>query len=190
MPLPPPPPPPFLLPRPLVLVGMMGAGKSSTGRKVAEKLACPFYDCDWEIEQRTGMAIRHYFSAHGEAAFRQLEEKVVVELMAKTPPGIIAAGGGTFIQPGAREAIQKNAISVWLKAGLETLAGRIMGPQLANRPLLANSDDPKAVLARLLTEREPLYGQAHITIVVDGLRADAVAEAVLKLVGDTHGVKP
>lgn len=172
--------PPLILSKPVVLVGMMGAGKSSAGRKLAEKLGLRFLDCDWEIEQRTGMPIRHYFSAYGEAAFRQLEEKVMQELLHATPPAIIAAGGGTFIQPGAREAIQKNACSVWLKAGLETLAGRVLGPQLASRPLLAGADDPKAVLARLLTEREPIYGQAHVTVTVDGLRPDAVAETVIK----------
>jgi len=182
MPLPPSPPlapPPFTLTKPVVLVGMMGAGKSSTGRKLADRLAAPYKDSDWDIEVRTGLTIRHFFSAHGEAAFRELESRVISELIAHQPPMIIAAGGGTFIQPINREVIQKRAISVWLKAGLETLASRLLGPQLANRPLLANSQEPKAVLANLITERDPIYGQAHIIIDVDHKKPDAVANEVL-----------
>jgi shikimate kinase len=154
------------LAKPVVLVGMMGAGKSSAGRKLAELLKVPFYDCDWEIEQSTGLTIRHYFAAHGEAAFRALEQKVILDLCAKRPCGVIASGGGTFIQAAVRPQ---------LKASLDTLASRVLGPQLANRPLLANSDDPKSVLARLIDERGPVYGLAHATIVVDGMKPEAVS---------------
>lgn len=175
------------LARPVVLVGMMGAGKSSAGRKLAEQLKLPFYDCDWEIEQRSGLTIRHYFAAHGEAAFRALEQKVILELCQKQPFGVIASGGGTFIQDNVRPQLLATASVLWLKASLETLASRVLGPQLASRPLLANSDDPKSVLDRLITERGPVYGQAHATVVVDGLKPEAVSvklrEALEKLPG-------
>jgi shikimate kinase len=163
------------LAKPVVLVGMMGAGKSSAGRKLAELLKVPFYDCDWEIEQSTGLTIRHYFAAHGEAAFRALEQKVILDLCAKRPCGVIASGGGTFIQAAVRPQLLAAASVLWLKASLDTLASRVLGPQLANRPLLANSDDPKSVLARLIDERGPVYGLAHATIVVDGMKPEAVS---------------
>ena len=148
------------LPKPVVLVGMMGAGKSAVGRRLAAALDLPFVDADDEIEQAAGCPITDIFARHGEDAFR-VGERRVIERLLKQPICILATGGGAFMDNGIRRAIKASAISVWLKADLETLWQRVR--RRSDRPLL-NTENPKQTLETLMETRYPIYAQADITI--------------------------
>ena len=155
------PPVPPVLAKTIVLVGLMGAGKSCIGRRLAQRLNVSFVDADAEIEQAAGCTIAEIFEKYGEAAFRDGERRVMSRLLLG-PPTILAAGGGAFMDAETRELIRAHGVSVWLRADLDTLAARTKGR--SHRPLL-NSGDPRDTLAKLIEVRYPVY--AHADIVVD-----------------------
>jgi shikimate kinase len=146
--------------RSVVLVGMMGAGKSSIGRRLSARLAIPFADADAEIETAAGMSISDIFATYGEAHFRSGETRVIARLL-EGGPQVLATGGGAFMNADTRAGISAHGVSIWLKADLEVLMRRIKRRQ--DRPLL-HTDDPGETLRALIDERYPAYAQAHITI--------------------------
>jgi shikimate kinase len=147
-------------PRSLVLVGMMGAGKSSIGRKLAQRLNLPFVDADTEIERAAGMSISDIFAKHGEPYFRAGEARVIARLL-DSGPQVLATGGGAFMHPQSRDAIRARGISVWLKAEYDVLMKRIK--RRSDRPML-KTDDPGETLRRLMQERDPVYAEADVTV--------------------------
>ena len=147
------------LDRPVVLLGMMGAGKSRLGKKLAEQLNLPFHDADHEIEAAADMTIPEIFEKHGEAAFRDGEKRVIARLL-DNGPQILALGGGAFTNEETRAEIHKKGISVWLDVELDELVERV-NRKPGKRPLLAGVD-AKAKLSELLAERGPVYAQADI----------------------------
>ena len=144
----------------VVLVGLMGAGKSCIGRRLAQRLNMPFVDADAEIEHAAGSSIAEIFTKYGESAFRDGERRVMSRLLLGAPT-ILAAGGGAFMDPETRDLIREHAISVWLRANLDTLAARTKGR--GHRPLL-NTEDPRETLAKLMETRYPVYAEADITV--------------------------
>jgi len=168
---------PLALRRPVVLVGLMGSGKSSVGKKVAAALGVTFADSDAEIERRAGRTIASIFETDGEASFRANEAEVVADLIGSDRPGVVATGGGAVLDPGTRAALRERATVVWLRATAAVLVHRI-APD-GTRPLLAD-DDPAAALARLAAEREPLYrAVADLVVDVDHVPRKVVVEQVL-----------
>lgn len=163
----------------LVLVGLMGAGKSAVGRRLAAKLQVPFIDADSEIEKAAGCSIEQIFASRGEDEFRDGERRVVARLLETEPAHILATGGGAFMDEGTRALIGEKAISVWLRADLDVLYERVS--RRGHRPLL-KTGDPKATLANLMATRYPVYAGADI--VVDsgagpiGAMVDRVIESV------------
>jgi shikimate kinase len=145
---------------PIVLVGLMGAGKTTVGRRLAEKLGIPFVDADHEIELAAGKRISEIFADHGEAYFREGERKVIARLI-DSGAQIMATGGGAFMNEDTRRRIRETGISVWLRADLPLLMKRVS--RRSDRPLL-NDDDPAIVMARLIEQRYPTYGTADITV--------------------------
>jgi shikimate kinase len=154
---------PGALSRPVVLVGMMGCGKTAVGTALAERLGVPFRDTDTAMEDAARMTIPEIFARDGEAFFRARETEVLTRLLAEGP-GVVSTGGGAFLRPENRAAIAAVGLSVWLKADAELLWSRVR--HKTTRPLL-NTDDPKATLVRLLREREPAYAQAALTVEAD-----------------------
>ena len=148
------------LDRGVVLVGLMGAGKSSVGRRLAKRLDLPFFDADHEIEKAAGCSIEDIFKRHGETAFRSGEHRVIVRLL-DGGRHVLATGGGAFMDPETRAAIKLKAISVWLNADLETLLERVL--RRDHRPLL-NQGDPEQILRQLMAERYPIYAQSDLTV--------------------------
>lgn len=162
--------------RTIALVGLMGAGKSTVGRRLAERMGREFYDSDTEIEKAAGLSISDIFALHGEADFRRGEKQVIRRLLER-PPHVLATGGGAFLDPETRELMRERAISVWLNADLETLWRRVQ--KRDNRPLLKRAD-AKLHLTNLVAEREPFYSQADLTVhSKDGPHAQTV-NAILK----------
>lgn len=164
--------PPFRLSKTVALVGLMGAGKSSVGRRLAQRLALPFVDADIEIEAAAGASVEEIFERHGEAAFRDGERRVIARLLAG-PPQVLAAGGGAFMDGETRRLMREQAITLWLRAGIELLLVRVA--RRNNRPLLKNRN-PREVLERLMAERHPFYAEADI--IIDSL--DGPPEATLE----------
>ncbi|MGE5505985.1 MAG: shikimate kinase [Actinomycetota bacterium] len=148
------------LDRTVVLVGLMGAGKSCIGRRLAQRLRLPFLDSDAEFEAACGCTISEYFTRHGEAEFRDGERKVIARLL-DGPPVVLATGGGAFCNDETRARIKSTAISVWIKAELDLLVKRTAGRD--HRPLL-KTGDPREILGRLMEARYPLYAEADITV--------------------------
>jgi shikimate kinase len=146
--------------RPIVLVGLMGAGKTSIGRRLADKLNVPFVDADHEIEVAAGKSIPDIFTEHGETHFRDGERRVIARLL-ENGSQVLATGGGAFINTETRERIKECGVSVWLKADLALLLKRVS--KRGGRPLLANAD-PEAVMRKLIEDRYPLYAEADITV--------------------------
>jgi len=146
--------------RSLVMVGLMGCGKSSVGRRMATRLQLPFVDADDEIEKRAGQTIEDIFAEHGEAFFRDREKLVIASLLDQGPI-VLATGGGAFIAPETREVIKKTSVSVWLRADLPVLMLRVL--KRSHRPLL-NTSDPEAVMRDLIDKRYPIYANADLTI--------------------------
>tara|TARA_R110000772_G_scaffold128174_8_gene235741 strand:+ start:1709 stop:2311 length:603 start_codon:yes stop_codon:yes gene_type:complete len=146
--------------RPIVLVGLMGAGKSSIGRRLANQLGLPFKDADAEIEAASNLTVSEFFDLHGEAAFREGERKVIARLL-KEPRHVLATGGGAFMDKKTRSLIKKKGCSIWLRAELDVIYKRCM--KRNNRPLL-KTGNPKATLKKLMEERYPIYADADITV--------------------------
>jgi shikimate kinase len=164
------------LDRPIVMVGMMGAGKSAIGRRLAQRLGLPFVDADAEIERAAGATIAEIFEKHGEAVFRDGERRVIARLL-EGPIGVLATGGGAFMDPETRARIRTRAITVWLKADLDTLVERVS--RRGHRPLLKGSD-PREVLTRLMTVRNPIYAEADITVETGHTPTAATVERVIE----------
>jgi shikimate kinase len=148
------------LSRTVALVGMMGAGKSSVGRRLAARLGVAFKDADSEIELAAGCPIPEIFDRYGEPAFREGERKVIGRLLCESP-FVLATGGGAFIDPETRAKLKERAVTVWIKAPVDILMTRVQ--RRDNRPLLRTSD-PRGTLERLLADRAPIYAQADIAI--------------------------
>jgi shikimate kinase len=169
-------PPSLRPPKTIVLVGLMGAGKSSIGRRLAQALALPFVDADNEIETAAGATIEEIFARDGEAIFRNGERRVIARLL-DGPTHVLATGGGAFMDPATRDLIRTRAISIWLRGDLELLLARVS--RRNNRPLL-KAGDPRAVLAKLMEERHPVYAEADIVVdTIDG-PPEATLEKVLE----------
>lgn len=154
------PPVPNALARPIVLVGLMGVGKSTVGRRLANRLKLPFADADHEIEAAAGMTVTEIFDRFGEPYFRDGERRVIARLM-DGKPKVIATGGGAFVNESTRALILDQATAVWLHADTSVLAERVQ--RRDTRPLLRGRD-PKAVLAELAAKRDPIYAKAHIHV--------------------------
>jgi shikimate kinase len=146
--------------RSVVLVGMMGAGKSSIGRRLATRLGIPFVDADAEIEKAAGMSIPDIFSTHGEPDFRAGEARVIARLL-DSGPQVLATGGGAFMNEETRHNIARRGISVWLKADVDLLMMRVR--RRDNRPLL-KAEDPEEIMRQLIAQRYPVYGHADVTV--------------------------
>ena len=158
----------------IVLVGLMGAGKSRVGRELARLMGLPFVDADHEIEKSAGMPIPDIFAEFGEAEFRKGELRVIERLL-EGPPIVLASGGGAFIQPAVRAAIKKHGVSVWLKADLETLVARTR--RTAHRPLLQGVDRAQK-LRELMDVRYPVYAEADITLMTDKQSPQTMARRI------------
>jgi shikimate kinase len=159
--------------RSVVLVGMMGAGKSTIGRRLAARLHLPFQDADAEIElAHAGMTIPEIFASHGEPYFRDGEARVIARLL-DNGPSVLATGGGAFMREETRGRIRDKAVSVWLKADAETIMKRVK--RRADRPLLQTAD-PAATIGRLIEERHPVYQLADITIASRDILHERIVE--------------
>jgi shikimate kinase len=159
----------------IVLVGLMGAGKTTVGRRLAQRLGLPFVDADSEIERAAGETIPEIFERHGEAVFRDGERRVIARLL-EGPPQVLATGGGAFMDGETRARIAEHGVSIWLRTDLDTLMKRVA--RRSNRPLLKQGD-PRAVMERLIGERYPVYAQADITIESCDEPLDAVVDNVI-----------
>lgn len=172
------------LARHVVLIGMMGAGKTAVGTELARKLGVRFLDSDAEIEAAASMKIAEIFARDGEAFFRDREAEVIARLL-ETPPCVLSTGGGAWMQPRNRDAIRARGLSVWLNCDLDTLWHRVR--QRGTRPLLKTAD-PKGTLARLLEERNPTYAMADLNF--PGRAGDSVEAATLRLIAALADVQP
>lgn len=161
--------------RPIVLVGMMGAGKTTVGRRLANRLGLPFTDSDAEIEAAAGMSIPDIFAAHGEDEFRAGEARVIARLL-RERQGVIATGGGAFVNPETRAAIKAHAVSIWIKADFDVLFARVS--KRPTRPLL-QTPDPKGTLRDLIEKRYPIYALADLTIASRDVPHEAVVADIL-----------
>jgi shikimate kinase len=161
--------------RSIVLVGMMGAGKSSVGRRLAQRTGLAFFDADSEIEQAAGMTIPEIFASRGEAEFREGERRVILRILTDGP-FVLATGGGAFMMAQTREAIARDGVSVWLKADFDVLMRRVR--KRSNRPLL-HTPDPEATLRRLIAERYPVYAAADVTVLSRDVPHDTVVDEII-----------
>jgi shikimate kinase len=170
--------------RTVALVGLMGAGKTTVGRRLAQALQLPFADADEAIVSAAGRSIQDIFAERGECEFRRGERNVIARLLAG-PVHVLATGGGAFIDPKTRELMKERAISIWLKAPLDVLMKRVT--KRDHRPLL-KEDDPQAVMQRLIEERYPIYAEADITIETGAGPHNSAVVSILEALR-THLVK-
>ena len=161
--------------KPVVLVGMMGAGKTSVGRRLANQMGREFLDSDHEIETAAGMSIEDYFAAHGEEEFRIGETKVIGRLLGEKNI-VLATGGGAFANENTRKIIRDRAVSVWIDAEFELLFSRVS--RKSNRPLLKTAD-PRGTLKKLMEQRYPLYGLADVRVTSREVSHDTVANEII-----------
>ena len=169
---------------PIALVGLMGVGKTTVGRRLAKRLDLPFHDSDDEIELASGRTVAGYFKDHGEAAFREGERRVIDRLLDGTPL-ILATGGGAFIPEETRKILNERAITIWLKGDFETIMERVSRKD--TRPLL-QVEDPKAKMRELMDIRYPIYAKAHVTVpIAKGPHIRTVNKVVRRL--DRHLAK-
>lgn len=162
--------------RPIVLVGLMGVGKSTIGRRLAKQIGWGFVDSDEEIEAAAGCSVSDIFSMHGEPIFRDLEKRVITRLVAGEPI-VIATGGGAWMQEPVREAIRAHATSVWLRADLDVLLERVS--KRHHRPLLEKGDK-RAIMAKLMDERYPVYATADLVVDSNKGPHERVVEMVIQ----------
>jgi shikimate kinase len=170
----------FVPPKTIVLVGLMGCGKTSIGRRLAARLELPFCDSDKEVESAAGCQLKDVFEVFGEETFRKCECKVIDRLLHE-PTHILATGGGSFVTEETREIIQERAISVWLKADLDTLLARVS--RRSDRPLLSDGN-PKEILEELIAERYPLYSMADIHVDTLDEPTSTTVERVIQSISD------
>ena len=162
--------------RSVVLVGMMGVGKSSIGRRLAARLGVPFVDADTEIEKAAGMSIPDIFARHGEADFRSGEARVIARLL-DGGPQVLATGGGAVMNADTRQQIKAKGVSIWLNAELDVLMRRI-NKRKNDRPMLQTAD-PAARLRELLVEREPFYALADLTVQSQEVPHEAIVTDIM-----------
>lgn len=161
---------------PIVLVGLMGAGKTTVGRRLAEKLGLVFVDADHEIEIAAGLTIPEIFARHGETYFRDGERKVIARLL-ENGAQVLATGGGAYMNADTRNAIRSHGISIWLRADFDLLMRRVR--RRSNRPLLQN-DDPEGVMRKLIAERYPVYAEADITVDSRDVAHTSIVNTIIK----------
>ncbi len=166
--------------RSIVLVGMMGAGKSTIGRRLSARLALPFLDADVEIEQAHRMPIPDIFEKYGEPYFRDGEVRVIARLL-DNGPAVIATGGGAVLRQETRDRIREKAVSIWLKVDTEVIMRRVK--RRSDRPLLQTAD-PEATVERLVREREPVYSQADVTVWSRDVPHDKIVDECLEALYD------
>ncbi len=171
--------------RPIVLVGLMGAGKSTVGRRLAQRLDLPFHDSDAEIEAASRMTVSELFAAYGETEFRALEARVVARLAADGPL-VLATGGGAFMADATRDFLRASTVTVWLNADLDTLMERVL--RRDTRPLL-KTGDPREIMQDLIQRRYPVYGLADITVRSRQVKREVVAEEIVEAL-DRHLARP
>jgi shikimate kinase len=167
--------------RTIALVGMMGVGKSSVGRRLAATLDLPFYDADSEVERAAGRSVTDIFAALGESAFREGERRVIARLL-DGPPHVLATGGGAFMNEETRALIKARAVSVWLKADIPVLARRLARKD--NRPLLQGPEPASVVLTRLAAVRDPVYAEADVTVETGEAPHQVTVDLVLKALAE------
>lgn len=160
----------------VVLIGMMGAGKSTVGRRLAARLRLPFIDADTEIEVAAGMSIPEIFEIHGEPHFRDGEARVIARLL-QGGPAVLATGGGSFMREETRRRIGDKAVSIWLKADADVIMRRVR--RRADRPLLQTAD-PEATVTRLINEREPIYQHADLTVASRDVPHDKIVDECIE----------
>ena len=171
--------------RSVVLIGLMGAGKTAVGRRLANWLDLPFTDADGEIEAAAGQTIKEIFAEHGEAYFREGERKVIARLL-DSGPQVLATGGGAYMNPKTRAAVKAKSISVWLKADLRVLLKRV--GRRDHRPLLTVGD-PETVMKTLMAERDPIYAEADIIVESREVPHEVIVGAVVDALGAELGCK-
>lgn len=170
--------------RSIVFVGLMGAGKTAIGRRVASILGLNFIDSDHEIETVSRMTIPELFERYGEGEFRALEQRVIARIL-ENGPLVLSTGGGAYMNEHTRRAIAEHGVSIWLKADLDTLMERVSKKQ--NRPLLKTAD-PRAVLQKLMDERYPVYANADATVVTRQERKEVIADEVVLAICSLLGI--
>ncbi len=157
------------------MVGLMGVGKTTIGRRLAKRLSLPFSDSDDEIESASGRTVKGYFKQHGEAAFRAGERRVIERLL-EGPTMVLSTGGGAFIPEDTRQILLDNSLTIWLKADFDTIMERVSRKN--TRPLL-DVPDPKAAMRILMDERYPIYAKAHVTVAAETGTHHQTVERVL-----------
>lgn len=162
--------------RSIIFVGLMGAGKTAIGRKVAAELGLPFIDSDHEIEAVSRTTVPDLFALYGEPEFRALEQRVILRLL-ESGSQVLSTGGGAFINDTTRAAIKSNGVSVWLKADIDVLMERVSKKK--NRPLLQDPD-PRGVMQKLIDQRYPVYAEAHLTVETRDDHKDVIAKEVVE----------
>jgi shikimate kinase len=177
----------FVPNRAIVLVGLMGAGKTKIGRRLATRLGLSFFDSDIEIETAAGETIEEIFANRGERVFREGERRVIARLLSQ-PVHVLATGGGAFMDPMTRALIARRGVSLWLRADLEVLVSRVS--RRSNRPLLKEGD-PRTILAGLIERRHPVYAEADVVVDSgDGSPEMTVARAIVALAACPVAVMP
>jgi shikimate kinase len=172
--------------RSIVLVGMMGAGKSSIGRRLAQRLGLAFVDADAEIEAaHAGVTIAEIFATYGEPYFRSGEQRVIARLL-DGGPQVLATGGGAFMNPSTRGAIQAQGLSVWLKADFDVLMRRVRRRSTADRPMLQG--DPAQRIRELMDQRYPVYAEADVTVISRDVPHDAIVNEIVAALAERLGV--
>ncbi len=168
--------------RNLVLIGLMGAGKSAIGRMTAQTLGIPFIDSDHEIERVSRMSITDLFAAYGEAEFRALETRVIKRLL-RSGPRVVSTGGGAYINENTRKHIKRGGLTVWLKADLDVLWERVN--KRDTRPLL-KTENPRQTLENLMNARYPIYAEADLTVMSRDVKKETMVEEVLTAITTTR----
>ncbi len=171
--------------RSVVLVGMMGAGKSSIGRRLAQRLGISFVDADAEIEAAAGMTIAEIFATYGESYFRSGEQRVIARLL-ESGPQVLATGGGAFMNDETRAGIRQKGVSVWLKAEFDVLMRRVKRRATADRPMLQG--DPAQRIRHLIDERYPLYAQADVTVMSREVSHEIIVNEIVAELARVLGV--
>lgn len=170
----------------VVLIGLMGAGKTAIGRRLANCLGLKFVDADNEIERAAGKSITDIFADHGEPYFRNGERRVIARLLSDGPQ-VLATGGGAFMDEETRKSISEKGVSVWLKADLDVLMARVT--RRDHRPLL-KADDPKAVMKRLMNERYPVYSNADIVVMSRDVPHEVMVGEIISALEDHASTPP
>ncbi|SNZ21490.1 shikimate kinase [Cohaesibacter gelatinilyticus] len=172
--------------RPIILIGLMGAGKTTIGRRLAKRLSIPFRDADHEIEAAANLSVAEIFSQHGEAHFRDGEKKVIARLL-EQGTHVLATGGGAWMNEETRSTVKGRGVSVWLKAEFDILMERVR--RRSHRPLLQDPD-PEGVMHRLIDERYPVYAEADLTVMSRDVPHEAIVGAVVDALEDYVKANP